>query len=126
MKALILSALLLASSAPALADNHNHQDGEIRKLSTGQLQAWDTAENTWVTPEQFWLSYAERKGGLTWGKSSEYPPYEQVKEFDTLLIQLDSGNCLMEFFHSRWRRANDVRRWDDRFNEYGGCPRVFD
>lgn len=76
--------------------------------------------------EQFWMSYAESKGGLTWGKSSTYPEYEKVNEGDTLLIQLDQGNCLMEFFHSRWRRANDVRRWDDSINSYGGCPYVFD
>lgn len=31
----------------------------------------------------------------------------------------------MEFFHNRWRRANDVRRWDPLFNEHGGCPDVF-
>jgi len=32
----------------------------------------------------------------------------------------------MEFIHERWRRANDVRRWDDAFNDYAGCPHVFD
>ncbi len=76
--------------------------------------------------EAFWLQYADSKGGLSWGKSSDYPPYEEVKEGDTLLIQLEQGPCLMEFFHSRWRRANDVRRWDPSVNAYGGCPYVFD
>ena len=42
------------------------------------------------------------------------------------MVEVKSGLCLMEFFHTRWRRANDVRRWDDRFNEYAGCAKVFD
>ena len=76
--------------------------------------------------EAFWLHYADSKGGLTWGMSSSYPAYEEVEEGDTLLIQLEQGPCLMEFFHRRWRRANDVRRWDASVNSYGGCPYVFD
>jgi hypothetical protein len=32
----------------------------------------------------------------------------------------------MQFFHQRWRRANDVQRWNDRFNDYAGCAHVFD
>ncbi len=43
-----------------------------------------------------------------------------------MIIEVESGPCLMEFFHTRWRRANDVRRWVAAFNEYGGCPDVFD
>lgn len=76
--------------------------------------------------EVFWLSYVESKGGLTWGRSAEYPIYNQVKEGDTFMVEVAQGPCLMEFFHSRWRRANDVRRWDDSINQYGGCPYVFD
>lgn len=76
--------------------------------------------------ESFWLAYAESKGGLTWGKTSEYPEYEKVKEGDTMIVEVAQGPCLMEFFHERWRRANDVRRWDESMNEYGGCPYVFD
>ena len=76
--------------------------------------------------EAFWTRYADSKGGLTWGASDKYPAYAGVKEGDTLLIQVAQGPCLMEFFHSRWRRANDVRRWSDEFNRYGGCPNVFD
>jgi hypothetical protein len=76
--------------------------------------------------EAFWISYSESKGGLTWGRTDTYPEYSQVKEGDTLLIEVKQGPCLMEFFHSRWRRANDVRRWNPSVNEYGGCPYVFD
>ena len=79
-----------------------------------------------VETEAFWLDYAASKGGLTWGRSTSYPEYAQVKEGDTLMIELAQGPCLMEFFHSRWRRANDVRRWDPSVNEFGGCPYVFD
>jgi hypothetical protein len=76
--------------------------------------------------EQFWQQYTESKGGITWTGSSTYPEYEKVNEGDTFLVQLKQGPCLMEFFHSRWRRANDVRRWDDSIDSYGGCPYVFD
>ena len=100
--------------------------------SNGQVRdgqpprAWSAAANAWVSLEQFWLDYAASRGGLTWGRGAAYPPYREVNEHDTFLVELDSGPCLMEFFHSRWRRANDVRRWDPAFNDFGGCPRVFD
>lgn len=76
--------------------------------------------------EIFWSKYTESKGGITFSQSSKFPKYEAVKEGDTFLIKLKQGLCLMEFFHSRWRRANDVRRWHDSINSYGGCPYVFD
>lgn len=99
-------------------------DDEIRQYY-GELQAWNSESKQWQSPQAFWQSYGERKGGISWGKSKEYPEYEEVKEGETLLIELESGTCLMEFFHSRWRRANDVRRWDDAFNQVGSCPDVF-
>ncbi|MFT6311170.1 MAG: hypothetical protein ACJAQS_001541 [Porticoccus sp.] len=83
--------------------------------------AWADGMNV----ETFWLNYAKSKGGQSWGKSISYPEYEKVKAGDTILIQLKQGSCLMEFFHNRWRRANDVKRWNDTMNEYGGCPYVF-
>ncbi len=87
------------------------------------------ATNTWEPGsdvEEFWRAYVESKGGLTWPESSDYPLYEKVNEGDTFLVRVKQGSCLMEFFHNRWRRANDVRRWDDLVNAYGGCPYVFD
>ncbi|GAA5213218.1 hypothetical protein ACFSJ3_00245 [Corallincola platygyrae] len=129
---IVMILLILASSACSAdpsgkaADTGAPASGEVRQTSAGSLVAWDESKAEWVDIETFWLRYAEANGGLTWGKSREYPEYDKVKEFDKLLIELDQGNCLMEFFHSRWRRANDVRRWDDAFNEYGGCPFVFD
>lgn len=102
------------------------QHGMVKTLSDHTQRAWDTEQLQWVTLEQFWLNYARERGGLTWGKRKDYPAYEQVKELDTLLIEIDGKTCLMEFFHQRWRRANDVRRWHPAFNEYGACPFVFD
>ncbi len=101
-------------------------NGTVDKGSAEAWQAWDAESGEWTDIETFWMRYAKRKGGLTYGPTTQYPKYEEVNELDTLLIQLPQGPCLMEFFHTRWRRANDVRRWDDAFNEYGGCPYVFD
>ncbi len=83
---------------------------------------WQPGINT----EKFWSSYVESNGGLTWQQSTVYPDFAQVKEGDTFMIEVSQGICLMEFFHERWRRANDVRRWDGSINEYSGCPFVFD
>lgn len=98
-------------------------DGQFN--SDGSAQVWQSQTSSWVTPEQFWQNYVAQKGGLTWPMSKEYPPYDEVKERDTFLVQVESGICLMEFFHERWRRANDVVRWDDRFNQHSGCGDVF-
>ena len=100
-------------------------NGEVKLNEKNQQVAWDEDEKKWIGLEQFWRNYANKNGGLTWGQSTTYPKYEDVKEFDLFMVELESGLCLMEFFHERWRRANDVRRWDDAFNAYGGCPDVF-
>ena len=110
---------LLSLSAQDVADGTVRQQGD-------QQQAWDAEASEWVGLEKFWLNFADRRGGLTWGRRQDYPPYAEVSEFDTMIIDLEQGPCMMEFFHTRWRRANDVRRWDDEFNKFGGCPYVFD
>ncbi len=110
---LILILLMLASFAGC---------AETPARETPAAPVW--SEDTDI--ESFWQGYADSKGGLTWGMSTEYPEYDKVSEGDTLLILLPQGPCLMEFFHSRWRRANDVRRWHPSVNEFGGCPYVFD
>jgi len=102
----------------------NHGQAQFQANNT--FLAWDAEQGKWLKPEEFWLNYANLRGGLTWGSSKDYPPYKQVKEFDTFMVELNGGQCLMQFFHSRWRRANDVQRWDDAFNEYSACPKVFD
>lgn len=100
------------------------QNGEV-SIQNGKQVAWSEKDNKWLDLEAFWRSYAEQNGGLTWGQSKNYPPYNDVKEYDLFMVEVESGLCLMEFYHTRWRRANDVRRWDDKFNEYAGCADVF-
>jgi len=107
------------------ADGH-HRHGEMKTDDSQNTVIWNQDLQQWTDVESFWMHFAESRGGLTWEKSSTYPEYSQVKEYDTFLVELDQGTCLMEFFHQRWRRANDVRRWNDKLNEYSACPYVFD
>ena len=95
-------------------------------LVDGQSRAWQASSQQWISLDSFWQNWADSRGSITWGRSKDYPAYEQVKEQDTILIELENGTCMMEFWHSRWRRANDVRRWDDAFNSYSACSKVFD
>lgn len=124
-KSLVVLPLLMISIASQAAPAPGDRDGELRRDGQHWV-AWDDANKEWLGVEDFWRAYADRRGGLTWGSSTEYPPYEQVNELDTFLVQLPKGTCLMEFWHSRWRLANDVRRWDPKFNELLGCTQVFD
>ena len=101
----------------------NIRDGQVNK---NKSEAFDAQTKQWLSLSDFWRSYANRTGGLTYGVTKEYPPYNQTKEHDTLIIVTNKGECMMEFFHRRWRRANDVRRWDPAFNDFSGCPYVFD
>jgi len=113
--ALLSAAVLSFSAGAATSDNANN-------TTTTQEVVWTSGADI----EAFWLRYADSKGGLIWGRSAEYPEYEKVREGDTLMIELKQGPCLMEFFHNRWRRANDVRRWDESINSFAGCPHVFE
>ena len=127
MRLLIAFALLIVG-ALSVADEiaPGSKDGHVRPLANGGFVAWDAENRRWLDPEAFWETFAARGRGKQWSSSSEYPPYSAVNEHDTFLVQTHSGPCLMYFFHTRWRRANDVWRWGDEFNEYGGCPVVFD
>ena len=115
---------ILITALPYAITAETHRHGEIRFAE--KTEAWDEHFNEWVTPEEFWGNYTLPRGGVTWGVGRVYPPYREVKEHDTFMIKLDTGLCLMEFFHTRWRRANDVWRWDPAFNDYAGCSRVFE
>jgi hypothetical protein len=106
------------------AEEHDH--GFVNESPSGKLLVWNNTENEWNSIELFWKNFIETNKATSWGWTDEYPNYNDVNEFDTLVITLKEGPCLMQFYHSRWRRANDVQRWDDAFNEYGGCPYVFD
>ncbi|MFK8032001.1 MAG: hypothetical protein AB8G18_17355 [Gammaproteobacteria bacterium] len=118
----LLWLAVICITAPSIAQDH--REGQLRKSE--EFEAWSQNLDRWVTPLEFWHDFASTNGGLTWGSRDSYPPYSKVKERDFMIINVASGPCLMEFFHTRWRRANDVRRWDTQFNEVGGCPNVFD
>ncbi|WP_395373870.1 hypothetical protein [Marinicella sp. W31] len=121
MKYILCIGIIFSLSITSFAsDASNHDQHESE--DTNNTVVWTSG----VDVETFWANYAASKGGLTWGKSKTYPEYEKVKEGDTFMVLLEQGPCLMEFFHNRWRRANDVRRWDESINVYGGCPYVFD
>jgi len=122
----IILAIVFAAQAGSTVSKNDLQDGQIITYKPTTASVWNAQTKTASSIEVFWQSYALRSGGKYWGRNSEYPPYEEVNEQDTFLVELDSGVCLMEFFHSRWRRANAVRRWDERYDEYSGCPSVFD
>ncbi|MEM8563838.1 MAG: hypothetical protein AAGF57_16490 [Pseudomonadota bacterium] len=119
----LAAVAVIVLSAPVHAQDA--RNGEIQSSESGTL-VWSEQAASWVSPQAFWVSYAESNGGKFWGRSFTYPAYNEVSEHDTLLIENASGVCLMYFFHERWRRAQDVRRWDPQFNELGGCPYVFD
>ena len=127
MKQSLIIFFLIAGSAYADLDlSPGKRDGQVHVLDDTTFVAWDSIKEQWSAPEDFWRSFAERGRGRIWPGSAQFPPYADVDEHDTFLYQHESGPCLMYFFHTRWRRANDVWRWGDEFNAYGGCPNVFD
>lgn len=111
---------LARAEPPADASN-----GEVYVAESGEVLAYSAASTGWISLEEFWVNYANNSEGRFWGKTADYPPYAEVSEHDTLLEVREEGVCLMYFFHTRWRRAQDVRRWDPRQNKVLGCPYVF-
>jgi len=122
MKISILLFLYLLIT-PVQAEEH--ENGFVSKSPDEKLLAWNMNKSEWTSIELFWEDFAKSNEAKYWGLSNKYPNYDDVNNFDTILIQLKEGTCLMQFFHSRWRRANDVQRWHDAFNEHSGCPYVF-
>lgn len=125
MRSIIVAMALLISSQ-SWAVSH----GEVRQSVELGMQAWHEQSQQWLSLENFWDDYTNNRAKNSplknWPTSASYPKYEDVNEGDTFLVQLKDSTCLMQFHHSRWRRANDVRRWDDAFNAYGACPFVFE
>ena len=126
MRKIVLVLFALPTLVFAERFGPGDRDGEVRHLDDGGFMALDAVAEQWLMPENFWASFAARERGKNWGAGDEFPSYELVNEHDTFVIQVDEGPCLMYFFHNRWRRANDVWRWDPAFNRYGGCANVFD
>ena len=126
MRIKLLISLLAASCACwAQQIAPGSRDGEVRALADGGFLAWDAGTDAWLEPEAFWSNFADRGRGKRWPDGDSYPPYSEVSEHDAFLVMTEQGPCLMYFFHTRWRRANDVWRWGPEFNRYGGCPHVF-
>jgi hypothetical protein len=118
--ALALSVVIFSVNAQEPAH------GVVSHSADGVIQAWNEKKVQWSSIDEFWQDFASTSKSKYWGASTDYPNYAEVNEFDTFLVKSKQGNCLMQFFHSRWRRANDVQRWDDAFNQYSSCPYVFD
>lgn len=119
--ATLFTAALVSTAPLAQADNHS-----LRDNGDGTSSIFSKQQNRWMLVEDFWRQHAEQGKGKFWGQSRSYPNYDDVNEHDTLLIESEHGLCLMEFFHNRWRRANDVWRWNQQLTDYSSCPRVFD
>ena len=114
----LMSGLALSANQPVA--------GQI-KVSGDWVLAWSPGMEQWVPLEAFWWQFVEaNERGKHWGEGMKYPSFEDVKERDTFLEITEQGSCLMYFYHGRWRRAQDVWRWDTRQNEVLGCPHVFD
>jgi len=115
----LLAALAVAPLAQAM------ENGDVRNTD-GALQVWSEARQAWVEPPLFFADDLKTLNGPTYGRTSTYPPYEQVSEWDTLIDLLPDGReCPMVFFHQRWRRLADVRALDDQLRNFGGCRDVF-
>jgi hypothetical protein len=121
---MVLFLYLVVATAQAQSQTPVH--GMVKENAGSKLQVWNDENSEWTDLDTFWVDFAKSNDAKYWGQTDTYPNYDDVKQFDTVLIQIEQGNCLMQFFHSRWRRANDVQRWDDAFNEYAGCPSVFE
>ncbi len=109
---IFISLTLFAQQGLAQSKAH----GTVNKQGTNSESVWNAETNKWVSFDDFWQHVASANNTKHWGQSSVYPEYEKVQEFDTFLVEVPQGTCLMQFFHSRWRRANDVQRWNPAFN----------
>lgn len=121
MRILIVIWGLWAGTISAQEHGSIHGEG-----GPDSLWVWQAESQQWLTITEYWQWFAGQTGAKHWGSATGYPQYDQVNESDTLLLQLEQRPCLMQFFHAWWRHANDVQRWDDKYNHYGGCPYVFD
>jgi len=122
MRAVAVFILVSAFSMPVLAEP---EAGAVRESDAG-IQVWSAQRNAWIEPTLFFADDLKTLNGPTYGRTSQYPPYAQVKEWETLVDVLPDGReCPMVFFHQRWRRLPDVRALDERLRNYGGCKDVF-
>ena len=65
---LMLLILCLLFTYTVSATNHGGSESDV-------IVIWKSGDNI----EEFWMRYANSRGGLTWGQSSDYPEFSQVK-----------------------------------------------
>ena len=80
--------LFFIVSAQSALDAETLRDGQILSYDKSSATVWDGQSKSALNIEEFWQAYAKRGGGKYWGRSRDYPPYDEVNEFDTLLIEL--------------------------------------
>lgn len=120
-KWILFFALSLFSLTTLSAPAH----GDVREAGN-DIEVWHMTEAGWVSPDEFFVIEIKRLKGPTYGTVQDYPPYDTVQEWDTLIDQLPDGRkCPMVFFHNRWRRLPDVLALDERLRNHGGCKDVF-
>lgn len=118
-----LTIFLVLAIGPSWAFSAPSQ-GDVRDMK-GELQLWYSARASWLSPEAFFDLELKRLNGPTYGRTSVYPPYSSVQEWETLIdVLADGSECPMVFFHSRWRRLPDVLALDTRARNHGGCKNV--
>ena len=69
----------LLSPCALVAAPENPRNGQLYQ-ERGDWLAWSDASSRWLSPEDFWLEYAQASGGKFWGRGGDYPPYDQVSE----------------------------------------------
>jgi len=113
----LLTITVTAQSAPT--------HGDVRETGNG-IEVWDNSNSAWISPDELFALEIKRLNGPTYGTVTDYPPYDKVQEWDTLIDKLPDGReCPMVFFHKRWRRLPDVLALDERLRNHGGCKDVF-
>ncbi len=123
---IVLFLLIVECSYGQIVLPPGDQDGQVNVQVNGNFLAWDAVEKRWLDAAAFWQAFAKRGRGRVWPSGTQFPPYAELNEHDTFMYEREGRSCLMVFFHTRWRRANDVWRWGPEFNEFGSCPQVFD
>ncbi|CAA0090461.1 Uncharacterised protein [BD1-7 clade bacterium] len=118
----IFAAMMISTNVAALPEN-----GHIDKAGN-ELRVWSQAQQSYVTPESYFEAEVKKLNGPTYGRTHQYPEYETVKDWETLIDVLPNGKgeCPMVFFHQRWRRLPDVLALHEDLRNYGGCRYVFD
>lgn len=122
MKTIVLTAFIYLFTSVALAMPAKGQLDDTGDM----LMVWHTESNAWLSAEDYFAAEIKRLNGPTYGQTNQYPPYDEVKEWETLIDVLPDGRtCPMVFFHQRWRRLPDVLALDEKLRNFGGCRDVF-